>query len=268
MNTYERIACEWCGAQSTNPTQCGACGAPLDVKNMVSESGWREAPRLRDMAELRFSNSVVQVEGEIVPVVEAALAPGDGVYFEHHAMLWKQDSVPLSLVPLQGPKRSIFGMPHLVTLAQGPGRIAFSKDATGEIVVLPMPPGIELDVREHAFLLASQSVAYTYTRIKGLANILHGGNGMWMDRFVTQQAPGLLVLHGYGNVFVRTLAPGEVIQLEPGAMLFKDASVQMTSEKLKLSSGIFGGNSMYVAHMTGPGRVGIQSMYHHHAAGE
>ncbi len=268
MNAYERIQCQWCGAQSTDPTQCGACGAPLDVKNMVSESGWREAPRLRDMAEFKFGNSSCQVEGEIVPVVEANLSPGDGVYFEHHAMLWKQDVVPLSVLALQGPKRSLFGMPHLVTVAQGPGRIAFSRDATGEIIVLPMPPGVELDVREHAFLLASTAVAYTYVRIKGLANILHGGNGMWMDRFVTTQGPGLLVLHGYGNVFVRTLAPGETIQLEPGAMLFKDATVQMTSEKIKLSSGFFGGTSMYVAHMTGPGRVGIQSMYHHHASGE
>jgi uncharacterized protein (AIM24 family) len=268
MTAYDRIACEWCGTQNTEPTQCAACGAPLDVKNLVSESGWREAPRLRDMAEFRFGGSTCQVEGEIVPVVDVALAPGDGIYFEHHAMLWKDDAVPLSLLPLQGPKRSLFGMPHLVTVAQGPGRIAFSRDATGEIIVLPMPAGVELDVREHAFLLASGSVAYTYTRIKGLANILHGGNGMWMDRFVTQQAPGLLVLHGYGNVFVRTLAPGETIQIEPGAMLFKDASVQMQAEKIKLSSGILGGKKMYVAHMAGPGRVGIQSMYHHHHAGE
>lgn len=268
MNEYERIQCQWCGVQSPDPTQCVACGAPLDVQNMVSESGWREAPRLRDMAEFKFGDSSCQVEGEIVPVVDVNLAAGEGVYFEHHAMLWKQDAVPLSLVALAGPKRSFFGMPHLVTLAQGAGRIAFSRDATGEIIVLPMASGTVLDVREHAFLLASAKVAYTYTRIKGLANILHGGNGMWMDRFTANAGAGLLVLHGFGNVFVRTLAAGETIQLEPGAMLFKDASVQMTAEKIKLSTGFFGGNSMYLAHMTGPGRVGIQSMYHHHASGE
>ena len=67
---------------------------------------------------------------------------------------------------------------------------------------------------------------------------------MWLDRFVTTDAPGLLVLHGYGNVFVRTLAPGESIQLEPGAMLFKDASVTLQTEKIKLSSGLLGGTSM------------------------
>ena len=33
------------------------------------------------------------------------------------------------------------------------------------------------------------------------------------------------MLHGYGNVFERTLAEGESIQVEPGGFLYKDASV-------------------------------------------
>ena len=90
-------------------------------------------------------------------------------------------------------KRSIGGMPHIVTVANGPGRIAFSRDAPGELVVLPLHPGMELDVREHAFLLASHSIQYSFVRIKGLANVLHGGNGMFMDRFVTSNQPGLLM---------------------------------------------------------------------------
>ena len=66
---------------------------------------------------------------------------------------------------------------------------------------------MELDVREHAFLLASHSIEYSFVRIKGLANVLHGGSGMFMDRFVTAQYPGLLLLHGNGNVLERTLRP-------------------------------------------------------------
>ena len=268
MDAYQRIVCKWCNGQNTNPTSCAFCGAPLDVQNLVSQSGWREAPRLRDMTQIQFDQSTCQVEGEIVPVVEINLAPNEWVYFEHHCMLWKADNVPLTVMNLQGPKRSFFRMPHIVTIASGPGRVAFSRDATGEIVVLPLQPGMEVDVREHAFLLASGRVAYTYERIKGLANILHGGNGMWLDRFISQQALGLLVLHGYGNVFERTLAPGESIQIEPGSMLYKEASVTLQAEQIKLTSGIFGGTSMYLARLTGPGRVGIQSMYHHHESGE
>jgi uncharacterized protein (AIM24 family) len=131
-------------------------------------------------------------------------------------------------------------------------------------VVLPLHPGMELDVREHAFLLASHQIDYSFVRIKGLRNILFGGQGMFMDRFVTTNAAGLLILHGYGNVFERTLKPGESILLEPGAFLYKDSTVTMDVQAQQLTTGWLGGTSMNLAKMTGPGRVGIQSMYVHH----
>ncbi len=262
----QRIQCQWCHSMNEKTAlTCRSCGAALDVRDLVSESGWREAPRIRDMTEIQFSDSTCQVEGEIVPVAEINLAHGDSVFFEHHVMLWKDDTVPLTVMPLQGGmKRALAGMPFVISVANGSGRIAFSRDASGELVILPLHPGMELDVREHAFLLASQHIAYSYVRIKGLRNILFGGQGMFMDRFVTTNAPGLLILHGYGNVFERTLRAGESILVEPGAFLYKDSSVSMEVETQKLTSGLFGGMGMNLAKMTGPGRIGIQSMYVHH----
>ena len=266
MDTLQRVVCEWCSSQNyPQALSCNACGAPLDIKNLVSESGWREAPRIRDMTEIRFGNSTCQVEGEIVPVADMNLGPGDGVYFEHHVMLWKDDHVPMSVLPLQGMgKRAFSGMPFVISMASGPGRIAFSRNATGELVVLPLHPGMELDAREHAFLLASHHISFSYVRVQGLRNVLFGGQGAFMDRFVTGNEPGLLLLHGYGNVFERVLKPGESTQLEPGAFLYKDASVQMNVETIQLSTGLFGGHKINLVRMTGPGRLGIQSMYLHH----
>ncbi len=262
----ERLKCQWCESMNEKgATTCRTCGAPLDVKNLVSESGWREAPRLKDMTEFQFGQSTCQVEGEIVPVAELNLAPGDAVYFEHHVLLWKDDATPMSTMPLQGGiKRVLAGMPFIISVAHGPGRVAFSRDATGELVVLPLHPGMELDVREHAFLLASHHINFSFVRVKGLRNILFGGQGMFMDRFVTGPTPGMLILHGYGNVFERVLRPGESIMVEPGAFLYKDSSVTMDVEFVQLTSGWFGGSTMNLARMTGPGRVGIQSMYVHH----
>jgi uncharacterized protein (AIM24 family) len=262
----ERIQCQWCQSMNEkNALSCWACGAPLDIRNLVSDSGWREAPRIKDMTEIHFSSSTCQVEGEIVPVAEINLAQGDTIFFEHHVMLWKDPTVPVSVMPLPGGiKRALAGMPFIISMAHGPGRISFSRDATGELVVLPLHPGMELDVREHAFLLASHQIAYSYVRIKGLRNILFGGQGMFMDRFVTTRAPGLVILHGYGNVFERKLNPGESILVEPGAFLYKDSSVTMDVEPQKLTTGLFGGTTMNLGRMTGPGRVGIQSMYVHH----
>ena len=196
MHPLERLECGWCNSQNaTGATSCRSCGAPLDVKNLVSDSGWREAPRLRDMTKVHFGHSTCQVEGEIVPAFEVHLAAGESVYFEHHVLLWKEGRVPTEVLPLTGVvKRLLAGMPLVITTATGPGRVAFSRDATGELVLMPLHPGQELDVREHAFVLASRSVDYSYVRIKGLKNVLFGGQGMYMDRFVATAGPVAVVM--------------------------------------------------------------------------
>ena len=262
----DRIECQWCKAQNEpGATTCATCGAPLDARNLVSDSGWREAPRLRDMTEFHFGNSVCQVEGELVPVAEMNLAQGDSVFFEHHVMLWKDESVPLSTQPTSGGlKRMLGGMPFVISLAHGPGRVAFSRDVAGEVVVLPLHPSMELDVRGHAFLVASHTIAYSFVRIQGFTNVMHGGEGAYMDRFVTTGEPGILLLHGYGNVFERTLGQGEKILVEPGGLLYKDSSVTMNIQQQKVKTGVFGTHGLYLAELTGPGRLGIQSMYYHH----
>jgi uncharacterized protein (AIM24 family) len=88
---------------------------------------------------------------------------------------------------------------------------------------------------------------------------------MYMDRFVTAGYPGMLILHGNGDVLERMLRPGEKILVEPGGFLYKDSTVQMQAMQMPLKTGLLR-HGMYLAEMTGPGRVGIQSMYvHHHA---
>src|SRR5215469_6744219 len=123
----ERIQCQWC--QSMNEkiaTACHACGAPLDIRNLVSESGWREAPRIRDMTQIQFGASTCQVEGEIVPVAEINLGSGDSIFFEHHVMLWKEINVPLSVMQLGGGFKRVFGgMPFIISVATGPGASPF-----------------------------------------------------------------------------------------------------------------------------------------------
>jgi uncharacterized protein (AIM24 family) len=219
------------------------------------------------MSEMKFGSSTCQVEGEIVPVAEITLGGGDSIFFEHHVLLWKDETVRMDVMPLTGGiKRALAGMPFVISTASGMGRVAFSRDANGELVIMPLHPGMELDVREHAFLLCSHTIEYSYTRIAGLKTILFGGQGMFMDRFVSKGEPGLLILHGCGNVFEKRLKPGESVLLEPGAFLYKEASVGMTVETQKLTTGFFGGVGMNLVRMTGPGRLGIQSMYHHHAS--
>jgi len=213
---------------------------------------------------IRSGDVAVRIEGELVPVVDVELGGQENIYFEHHVLLWKEPQVTIGLKRLQGAVKRVFaGLQILVTQAAGPGNISFSREHAGQIVALQLQPGEEIHVREHQFLLATDGVAYDFFRVKGIANILFGGAGFFIDRFVGQGGAGLLLLHGYGNVFTKTLAPGESIDVEPGAFLWKDASVQLGTNVTNLSTGLFGGSSFTLNRFTGPGRLGIQSMTYH-----
>ena len=71
-------------------------------------------------------------------------------------------------------------------------------------------------------------------------------------------------VHGYGNVFEVMLGAGEQIDIEPGGWVYKDSSVRMESQLQRLTTGLFAsaGNLVW-NRFTGPGRVGLQSMYMH-----
>ncbi|MGH9762747.1 MAG: AIM24 family protein, partial [Blastocatellia bacterium] len=269
--------CSWCGfaGEGTDLT-CSACGAAIDVTAIITDSGWQELPGIRDMAKIQFGNSHCQIEGLYVPVADMNLAPQDWVYFAHHLLLWKEPQVNVTAMSLKGAwKRMLAGLPIIMTAAQGPGHIAFSRDEPGELIALPIHQGQAVDVREHVFMVATGQVAYDwfqsgiwYTTGSGDDRETHYPLGMYMDRFTAPQAPGLLLLHAAGNCFVRTLGPGEVILVKPTALLFKDPHVQMQLHieqpaPVKMSWWSAWNQRYLWLRLFGPGRVAVQSAYTH-----
>jgi uncharacterized protein (AIM24 family) len=129
--------------------------------------------------------------------------------------------------------------------------------------------GQSLDVREHQFLAATDQLDYTFTRVKGIANMLMSGTGFFIDTFTAHKGDGILWLHGYGNVFEVFLNVGDEIDIEPGGWVYKDRSVTMETQFQKLSTGMFASSGQIVWNrFRGPGRVGLQSMYMPFVSGE
>ena len=254
MNTY---ICRYCRQPSDpgSPT-CPMCGAPVDIRSVVSDSGWVEQPPIRDMTRLQFGQSHCQIAGTTVPVAEFNLAPDDWIYFSHHVLLWTEPQTRLANMPMRGGwNRKMAGLPLVMVEGRGPGHLALSDNHAGEIVALPMQHGQQIWVREHRFLCATGNVKYDWYQ-----------SDVWYE---TGQDSDDREMHypmgQYGDVLERTLRPGEKILVEPGGFLYKDSTVQMQAAQMPLKTGILR-HGMYLAEMTGPGRVGIQSMYvHHHA---
>ncbi|MFN7974168.1 MAG: AIM24 family protein [Acidobacteriota bacterium] len=273
--------CAWCETSSVGEAifSCPSCGAPVDIKRVVDGSGWSELPAINDMAHLELGKSSCQIEGNYVPVADLNLAAGDGVYFTHHVLLWRDPSVKVTTMSLKGGWKRLFaGLPLIMTQAHGPGHIAFSHDHPGEMVALPLQAGHTIDVREHVLILATSNVAYDwfqtnvwFTTRSGNERETHYPIGMFMDRFKAGKDPGLVLIHGAGNVFIRKLDKGESILVKPTALLYKDTTVQMQLHFEHPASKSGGGSWLWRSwgnrylwlRLKGPGRVAVQSAYKH-----
>ncbi len=236
---------------------------PSDLDPNQAPGG--QAPRLLDTSVDHGGGPVpYRIEGQIVPVLHLSLS-NMPVYFEHYVLLWKSPSVNIGIKALQGAgRRLLAGLPIFITQAVGPGEIAFSRDGAGHVFAIHLQPGEELDVREHQFLAATDNVDYSYQWVKGISNILFSGTGLFIDHFRPMAGEGVVWLHGYGNVFEKVLGPMEILDVEPGGWVYKDPTVQMDTVVQPLSTGLFASSQQLVFNrFTGPGRIGIQSMYVH-----
>ncbi len=113
MNTY---ICRYCRQPSDpgSPT-CPLCGAPVDIRSVVSDSGWVEQPPIRDMARLQLGQSHCQIAGTTVPAAEFTLAPEDWIYFSHHVLLWTEPQTRLTNMPMKGAwNRKMAGLPLIM----------------------------------------------------------------------------------------------------------------------------------------------------------
>lgn len=268
----------------TPPPPQGSYGAPQggytppnqyeEYSNSMFGAAVPKAELHNPKGPLKIADMTISIDGELVPVVDIMLGNQMPIYFEHHILLWKHPGVQIGFKSIKGAARRFFaGLQIFISEAQGPGNISFSRDSVGQIVALRLQPGQMVEVREHQFLVATGNVDYGFTFVQGAANILFSRTGLFVDQFTARGSEGLVLLHGYGNVFEKVLAPGEALDVEPGAWLWKDPSVQMTTTTVAGSQrgggilgaigGMMAGASIILNRFIGPGRVGIQSMTYH-----
>ena len=269
--------CPYCRMASDGGGTCPHCGAPIDVRLKISDSGWIEQPPIRDMARIRFNRSTCQISGAYVPAAEMDLSPEDGVYFSHHVLLHLEPQIKLGNLPMKGGwKRMRAGMPLVMMTAQGPGHIALSADEPGETLAVPLAQGQSVDVTEHHLLAATGNVGYDWNNTNIWFTTQDGSDsndqewhyplGQTMDRFGANQGNGLLLLHSPGNTFVRDLRQGERILIQPSSLVWKDPRVRMFLHfeyprgRYWFSSARYEAKTVWLT-LEGPGRVAVKSVY-------
>jgi uncharacterized protein (AIM24 family) len=276
--------CRYCRQPSdAGAPSCPCCGAPIDIRAAVSTSGWQRQPAIKDMARIQFGQSHVQVIGTLAPIADFALAQGESIYFGHHRLVWSDPSATLATLPMGNSwKRALAGMPIVMMSGTGPGHVALSDNAAGEVIALPLQHGQGIWVREHRFLTAGSAVDYTFrpTNIwfvtgSGDDRETHYPLGQFGDVFTATSGPGLLLIHAPGNTFVRDLAPGETLLVQPTSVIYCDLTVSMHlhMEYPSSSGGIWGFWRRFSyrtlwLRLVGPGRVAVQSVFEREESSE
>lgn len=266
--------CDWCHAEfPVELSSCPRCGAGADVRNVLDEGGWVEAPAIKDMAEVQLGRSRAQIEGLLVPVVDVNLVSGDSVFCTHDKLLWHDGTVKLSTKKSGLFKSLRSGTPLTLMAAEGPGRIAFSDNHPGELVAMPLDAGDALISRQHHMLLATGNVDYNGHQLdlwyetqtvkqtndgREVENEYHYPTGPFEQFKTLDDEPGLVLLHAVGNVFVRKLGAGEVVDIAPHSLLAWLGNLQqgLMIERKR----VVGTYNHYLAvRVQGPGTVWIQS---------
>ena len=209
------------------------------------------------------------LEGSNLQIARINLKPGQEIYAEAGRMVYKTASVSWETrmtgeslgEKLWGAfKRRLMGQSIFLTYFRpsGDGEVGFAGSYPGKIQAYELAPGQTVIVERDSFLAAQSSVRLDIALVKKLGAGFFGGEGFILEKLT---GPGLVFIHAGGDFVEFDLKPGETIQVETGNIVGFDESV---SYDIQLAGGIktamFGGEGLFLATLTGPGRVLIQSM--------
>jgi len=144
------------------------------------------------------------------------------------------------------------------TAEGGGGHVAFAPRFPGTIMPCALRPGESLICRKETFLCAEKSVSLELAWQQRIGSGFFGGAGFILQRVT---GPGTVFLDLSGEVVRKSLAPGEPIYVHAGHVGVHEPSVSFDIQMVPgFRNILFGGEGLFLACLTGPGEVHLQSM--------
>jgi uncharacterized protein (TIGR00266 family) len=142
---------------------------------------------------------------------------------------------------------------------QGKQQVAFAAPYPGKILAMDLKQlGGELICQKDSFLCAARGVSVGIAFQRKIGVGLFGGEGFIMQRL---QGDGLTFVHAGGTLHAVELAPGQTLRVDTGCLVALQPSVSYDIQFVgKIKTALFGGEGLFFAQLTGPGRVWLQSL--------
>jgi uncharacterized protein (TIGR00266 family) len=209
------------------------------------------------------------IQGDNLQIIRIRLKPGQELYAEAGKMVYKQPQVVWE-TRMSGDtigekiwgafKRKLMGESLFLTYFHTPmnGEIGFAGTYPGRIQCFELRANQSVLVQRDSFLVAESSTQFNIALVKKLGAGFFGGEGFILEKFT---GPGNVFIHAGGDFVEFNLAPGEVIQIDTGCIVAFDEGVDYDIQMVGgIKTAMFGGEGLFLATLTGPGRVIIQSM--------
>lgn len=215
--------------------------------------------------------------GDDMQYVEIELDPGEAAVGEAGMMMFMQDGIEMETVfgdgsaaqsgllgKLMGAgKRLLTGESLFTTVyenqAQGKKRVAFAAPYPGKIVPIDLTQiGGTLICQKDSFLCAAKGVSLGIALQQRLGAGFFGGEGFILQKL---EGDGMVFFHAGGTLAEKTLAPGETLRVDTGCVAALQPSVDFDIQYVgKIKTALFGGEGLFLAKLTGPGKVWLQTL--------
>jgi len=280
--------CMNCGNQLPDGSRfCGNCGAqqgaPMAAAPVQQGQQPVLGPNQMQKNGIIFTRADVidyEIFGDDMQLVEIELDPGESVLAEAGAMNYMDSRIKMETIfgdgsgadankglggkLLSAGKRALTGEGLFMTVFQNTDpvnkvKVAFASPYPGKIIPVDLDTFNQtLICQKSAFLCAAKGVNVGIHLQKKLGAGLFGGEGFIMQRLT---GDGIVFLNAGGTIIKKTLQAGEMLKIDTGCLVAMSETVDYdVAFQTDIKSGFLGGEGLFLATLTGPGEVWLQSL--------
>lgn len=205
-----------------------------------------------------------EIKGGSFPVVVCNLDKGEKMITESGAMVWQTPGIKMEtsggglgkMFSKAFSGENIFQ--NFYTAEADNVTIAFGSSFPGSIVPMEIGPDKQFIVQKKAFLASTAGVELSIHFNKKLSSGLFGGEGFIMQKL---SGNGMAFVEIDGDLMEYDLAPGQELIVDTSYVAGFQTTVSMDIRQVPgLKNKFFGGEGLFNTHLTGPGKVWVQTM--------
>ena len=225
-----------------------------------------DLPTVPEITGQSKSGIKYHILGTVQQTLAVEIQPNQTIFSDAGAMSWMTTTVNMNTTMGGGGlggmlKRAVSGASAFIidfTATGAPGQAAFSTDFPGKILPIELDAGQSVILHKHAFLCAEKSATLDVFFTRKLGAGMFGGEGFILQKLT---GPGIIFAELDGDAIEYNLKPGEVMKVEPGHVAMFEGSVTFDIQMIKgMTNILLGGEGLFLATLTGPGRIWLHSM--------